>query len=169
MVWGALLLAGAAGAAEHPAVEAASANLWVKRPPPRAESPDLTLTDRRGRTRTAGNIRAGVPGTVITVEFPPDSAVLDDAQRLALHMLTRELRSDPAVKLLWVQAGTDTPPFETGGDALAEKRADVLRRAMVGKGFPWKKVFIETAATPCGGDECRRASRQGRITVIGAR
>ncbi|HLO78568.1 MAG TPA: hypothetical protein VK196_19105 [Magnetospirillum sp.] len=160
----------AAAHAEIPEVEAASANLWVNRPPPRAEAPAMAIVGSHGRIRPAQNRAAGVPGMTVTVEFPVGSAELDDAQRLALYKLTREWRAIPGVRLLWVRAGADEAPHETGGGALARKRAEALRRATGGKGFPWKKVWLDAAWETCtGSDDCRRTNRQGIITVIEAR
>lgn len=152
-----LLLLALPAHAELPEVEAASANLWVHRPPPRAGEPALALTDRRGRVKTASNASAGVPGMKVTVQFPPDSAELDAAQKLALYKLTREWRATKSVRLLWVRAA---------GDALlARKRAEALRRATGGKGFPWNKVYLDLAPVECAADECQH----GTITVIQAR
>lgn len=149
-----LLVAVPAAQAELPEVEAAAANLSVYRPPPREQAPDLTVTDRHGRTRTAANRTAGVPGMRVTVTFPPDSAQLDKAQALALYKLTREWRFTPGVQLLWVRAGGDAP--------LARKRAEALRRATGGKGFPWKRIWLDPT-WECEGELC---DRQGTITVI---
>jgi outer membrane protein OmpA-like peptidoglycan-associated protein len=159
-----LALAVVPAQAEIPEVEAAASNLWVKRPPPRADEPDLVLKDRHGRVKPTRNRSAGVPGTLVTVQFPPGSAELDEAQKLALYKLTREWRFTRGVQLLWVRAGGD-------GDnaALARKRAEALRRATGGKGFPWKKVFLDPAWGECGGDDCAAVNAQGTITVIEAR
>ncbi|MGE5515297.1 MAG: hypothetical protein ACM31D_05695 [Bacteroidota bacterium] len=150
--------------AEIPEVEAASANLWVKRASPRADEPNLALKDRHGRIRKTHNHSAGVPGMMVTVQFPSDSAELDEAQKLALYKLTREWRATQGVRLLWVRAGGDD-----GNSALARKRAEALRRATGGKGFPWKKVYLDPAWEPCNGDDCGERNRQGIITVIEAR
>lgn len=162
----ALLLAPLAVRAEHPAVEAAAANLWVSRPPPRDAAPDLKVIERRAHAGAAENRAAGVPGMTVTVEFPPDSAELDDAQRLALHMLTRELRDDPKVRLLWIRTGSYGVPFD---EALAKKRAEALRRATGGKGFPWERIFLDTAPAACEAGDCDRIARRGVITAIEAR
>lgn len=143
--------------AELPEIEAASANLWVHRPPPRGEEPALALKDRRGRIKPAKNRSAGVPGTRVTVQFPPASAELDDKQQLALYKLTREWRFTKGVRLLWVRAAGDAP--------LARKRAEALRRATGGKGFPWDKVYLDLAPVECAGETCRH----GTVTVIEAR
>lgn len=155
-----LLLIAAPACAEHPAVEAASANLWVKRTPQRTDPPDMAWKDRRGRAVMARNKAAGVPGMNVTVQFPPDSAELDEAQQLALHMLTREWRADPKVQLLWIR---------TGADPLARKRAEELRRALAGKGFPWERIFLDPSPLPCEAEECGSANRQGVVTVVEAR
>jgi len=73
------------------------------------------------------------------------------------------------VRLLWIRAGSDAAPFEIGGEALARKRADVLRRALAGKGFPWDRIFLDEPRAPCDAGDCRRTNRQGVITVIEAR
>lgn len=152
--------------AELPEVEAAAANLWVHRPPAREAPAELAIKDRFGRIKQAHNRAAGVPGMTVTVEFPVNSAELDDAQQLALYKLTRQWRFTPGIQLLWVQAGADVPPHETGGPALARKRAEALRRATGGKGFPWNQIYLDPAWQPCGDDACRRTSRRGVITVI---
>lgn len=149
----ALVLAPAAHA-ELPEVEAAAANLRVQRPAARASAPGLTLTDRHGRTRPAGNHAAGVPGMVVTVTFPAGSAELDAAQQLALYKLTREWRFTPGVQLLWLRAG--------GGAPLARQRAEALRRATGGKGFAWDRIYLDPS-WDCTGDDC---DRQGTVTVI---
>jgi hypothetical protein len=147
--------------AEIPEVEAASANLWVKRPPPRGDEPEVAVKDRHGRSKRTHNHSAGVPGMTVTVQFPPASAELDEAQKLALYKLTREWRATRGVSLLWVRAGGD------GDDAaLARKRTEALRRATGGKGFPWKKVYLDAAWDACAGDDCEAFNRQGVITVI---
>lgn len=143
--------------AELPEGEAASANLWVDRPPPRGEEPALALKDRRGRLKPAKNKSAGVPGMMVTVQFPPETAELDEAQKLALYKLTREWRATRGVRLLWVRAAGDAP--------LARKRAEALRRATGGKGFPWNKVYLDLAPVACAGDACQH----GTITVVEAR
>lgn len=152
-----MLLLALPARAEIPEVEAAAANLWVHRPPARGEEPALTLKDRRGREKPAQNKSAGVPGMNVTVQFPPESAELDEAQKLALYKLTREWRATRGVRLLWLRAAGDAP--------LARKRAEALRRATGGKGFPWDKVYLDLAPVDCAGDACQ----QGTITVIEAR
>lgn len=156
-------LAAVPARAELPEVEAASANLWVKRPPPRPDEDELAVKDRHGRLKRTHNHRAGVPGMVVTVQFPPASAELDDAQKLALYKLTREWRARRDVRLLWVRAGGD------GDTALARKRTEALRRATGGKGFPWNKVYLDPAWDACAGDDCADHDRRGTITVIEAR
>lgn len=152
-----MLLLAVPAYAELPEVEAAAANLWVHRPPPRGEEPTLTLKDRRGREKAAQNKSAGVPGMTVTVQFPPDSAELDEAQKLALYKLTREWRFTKGVRLLWLRAAGDAP--------IARKRAEALRRATGGKGFPWDKVYLDLAPVACAGDACQH----GTVTVIEAR
>lgn len=149
--------------AELPEVEAAAANLWVKRTPPRTSQDELEVKDQRGRPKRTSNHRAGVPGMVVTVQFPPASAELDEPQKLALYKLTREWRARRDVRLLWVRAGGD------GDSALARKRAEALRRATGGKGFPWNKVYLDAAWDACTGDDCADHDRRGTITVIEAR
>lgn len=140
--------------AELPAVEAAAANLSVFRPPPRDDAADMAVIDRRGRPREVDNRAAGVPGTRVRVLFPAGSAELDGPQQHALHMLTRQWRDDPAVQMLWVRAG--------GEAGLARKRAEALRRATGGKGFPWQRIWLDPV-WQCAGDDC---DRQGMVTVI---
>lgn len=148
-----VLLLGLAGAAhaEAPEVEAASDTVAVHRPPPVERSPDIAVHGRR----PARNSVAGVPGTVVTVSFPPGSAELDERQMRALWRLTRDWRADAKVKMLWVRARLD------GGDHdLARKRAEKLRRATGGQGFPWDKVFMDRP------DICEADCAKGVITVI---
>ena len=136
------------------AVEAAAANLSLFIPPPRDAGAEMTLKDRRGRARQTANHRAGVPGARVTVLFPAGSAELDDGQKHALHMLTRLWRDDPGVVMLWMRAG--------GEGKLARKRAEVLRRATGGKGFPWDHIWLDPVWA-CTGADC---DRQGVVTVI---
>ena len=100
-----LLLGAPAWAGELPEVEAAAATLRLVRPPPRTAGAEMTVRDHRGRPRPAVNRTAGVPGVRVEVLFPPGSAELDDAQKLALHMLTRQWRDDPAILMLWLRSG----------------------------------------------------------------
>lgn len=147
-----------AAQAELPEVEAASANLSVSRPPAREAAAPLVRHASRNRLKTVSNPAAGVPGMVVTVQFPPGSAGLDDKQQLALYKLTREWRANPRVRLLWVRGGAGAD--EAGGQALARKRAEALRRATGGKGFPWERVWLDPAA---------ETGAQGLITVIESR
>lgn len=148
-----LLFLGLSGAAhaEAPEVEAAADTIAVHRPSPVERAPDIAV---RGH-RPARNGVAGIPGMTVTVAFPPGSAELDERQMRALWRLTRDWRFDPKVKMLWVRARLDGLDHD-----LARKRAERLRRATGGQGFPWDKVFVDRP------DICEADCAKGVITVI---
>lgn len=146
-----VLLSPLAARAEAPEVEAAADTIVVHRPPPVERAPAVAVHGRRA----SHNDVAGVATTVVVVTFAAGSADLDDRQMRALWRLTRDWRFDPKVKMLWVRARLDD-----GGHDLARKRAEKLRRATGGQGFPWDKVFLDRP------DICEADCSAGVITVI---